>query len=90
MLHKHGLSILSSGDMRFTFVPKYKIIINFYLSNPTFNLLSIDVFKKISDALLHFPNLFIRYYITCINVFFKNIVMLSILQNFECKVFLLL
>lgn len=61
MLHKHGLSILSSGDMRFTFVPKYKIRINFYLSNPTFNLLSIDVFLKISDALLHFPNyLFIK------------------------------
>lgn len=90
MLHKHGLSILSSGDMIFTFVPKYKIRINFYLSNSTFKLLSIDVFFKISDALLHFPNSFIEYYISCINVFFKNIVMLLILQSFECKVFLLL
>lgn len=90
MFHKHGLSILSYGDMRFTFLPKYKIIINFYLSNHTFNLLSIDVFLKISHALINFPNLFIKYYIKCINVFFKNIVMLSILQSFECKVFLLL
>lgn len=72
--------------MRFTFVPKYKSRINFYLSNPTFNLSSIDVFQQVSDALLRFPSLFIEYYIICINEFFKNIVMLSILQSFEYKV----
>lgn len=86
MLHTNVCSILSSGDMRFIFVPKYKSRINFYLSNPTFNLSLIDVLKKISDALLHFLYLFIEYYITCINVFFKNIVMLSILKSFEYKV----
>lgn len=79
-------SILSSGEMRFTLVPKYKIRMNCYLSNPTFNLLSIDVLLKISDDLLHFPNLFIKYCITCTIVFFKNIVMVSILQSFEFKV----
>lgn len=86
MLHKHSCSLLSYENIRFTFVPKYKSRINFYLSNPTFNLSSIDVFKQVSDVLLHFPSLFIEYYIICINEFTKNIVMLSILQSFEYKV----